>query len=158
MAASTIRAGGEDVFHLSAGEPVRHLRLVEIVHPRRAATDFRRRQIPQLEPGYHPQQPSRGGGDLLGVAQVTGVMVGGHLLDPSAGRNRAQGVEELVHVHHLGGELFAMRPQPVLPVLPVFLHHRPAAGVVDDDRVVAVQLERHQIGVGLLSGARLSPA
>ena len=72
------------------------------------------------------------------MGQVAGVVVGGHRLDPARGRNHAQRVDELVDVLHFGRELLAVRLQAVPPVQAVLLHHRPAAGVVHDDRVVAV--------------------
>ena len=88
------------------------------------------------------------------MGQVAGVVIGGHGLDAAGGRNHAQRVEKLVDVLHLGGELFAVRLQAVAPVQAVFLHHRPAAGVVDHDGVVAVKFEGHEVGVGHAAGRR----
>ena len=104
-------------------------------------------------PGTCAKQPPGGRRYRLGVGQVAGVVVGGRGVDAAPRGNQAQGVEKLVDVLDLGGELLAVRLQAVAPVQAVLLHHRPAARVVDHDRIVAVELEGNQIGVGHPPGA-----
>ena len=84
-------------------------------------------------------------------------MIGGRGLDPSAKWHHAQRVEKLVNVFHLLGEAGAVRLQSVVPVQAIFLEHRSAAAVVDDDRVVAVEFERDEVRVRQLPRAQGFP-
>ena len=69
-------AGGRDVVHLAAAEPLRHLGLGEVVGPRRAAADLALLERDQLQAGDHPEQLPGLAADLLAVAEVAGVVIG----------------------------------------------------------------------------------
>ena len=107
--------------HLAAGEAVGHVGVFEVIRTGRAAADVRLGQVAQFKAGNFRQNPTRRGGDALGVGKMAGVVIRGHCLDPAAGRNKAQVVQQFVHVFHLGGEFFAVRLQAVLPMPPVLL-------------------------------------
>ena len=79
-------------------------------------------------------------------------MIRSHRLDTAGGPHRAQPVEELVDVLDFLREPPAGLPRLVIPVDAVFLEHRPAAGVVDDDGIDLFQVEGRDVGVGQATG------
>ena len=52
-----------------------------------------------------------------------------------------------MYVFHLIRETGAMRLQAVVPVMTIFLEHRPTTAMVHQDRVVAIKLKGHEIGI-----------
>src|SRR5262245_20117007 len=71
-----LRAGCFDIVQLAPAEPLRHLRLRQVVGSRGAATDLRLLQRNNFKTGNHAQQGTWLAADLLSVAEVTGVMIG----------------------------------------------------------------------------------
>src|SRR5438067_3228005 len=71
-----LRAGLQNVFHLSALQPSSHFRFGQIVAARAAAADIRFGQFDKILSGNQLYQVAWLLGDLLWMGQVTGVVIG----------------------------------------------------------------------------------
>ena len=101
------RSGGANGGGLPVTEPLRHLRLGEIVTAGAAATRVGIRQLDELEARHLPEQRARRVTHSLPVGKVARVVVGDAEMSVSARRGQRVGCEEFGDVTHLGAECAA---------------------------------------------------
>ena len=151
-------AGLHDVCQLAAAETCGHFRLGQVVGARRAATDFRLRQLVQRQAGYLRQQPARRFADFLRVAQVAGVVIGGDRADFALRRHQSQRVEKLVDVLDLRRQERTRGLGRVVPVVAVVFQHGATARHVDHHRIDFGEREGRDVLVRELPRGSLAPA